>query len=193
MLAVCNFFRKYYRYLKSILINLFFFGLKYKRLSLGFNVSFSGNITLNNFIGIGDNSQIHDNVILSEGVRISENVEIRGTQGFISVGKGTTVNRNVTIRGKVKIGDFCLIAPNVVIVGSNHSYHKVDLIRNQGLIIKGIEIMDDVWIGANSTILDGVKIGKGAIIAAGSVVTKDVDNYSIFGGVPAKKLKKRIV
>jgi acetyltransferase-like isoleucine patch superfamily enzyme len=95
---------------------------------------------------------------------------------------------------KVKIGKYCSIAPGVVIVGSNHKFDNTEVfIKEQGITIKGIVIEDDVWIGANVTVLDGVKIGKGAIIAAGSVVTKDVNEYYIVGGIPAKVLKSRRV
>ena len=61
----------------------------------------------------------------------------------------------------------------------------------RNLIINAIHIEDDVWIGANAIILRGVKIGKGSVIAAGSVVTKDVERYCIYGGVPAKKIRQR--
>jgi acetyltransferase-like isoleucine patch superfamily enzyme len=96
------------------------------------------------------------------------------------------------IIGKINIGKYCLIAPNVVIVGSNHNFDdKNELIRKQGVSSRGITIGDDVWIGANATITDGVNIGKGAIIAAGAVVTKNVEEYTIVGGVPAKFISKR--
>lgn len=61
----------------------------------------------------------------------------------------------------------------------------------QGATRKGIEIGKDCWIGANATILDGVKIGDGCIVAAGAVVNRDVPSYTIVGGVPAKTIKNR--
>jgi len=64
-------------------------------------------------------------------------------------------------------------------------------IINQGIISKGIKIEDDVWIGSNSTVLDGVTIGRGSVIGAGSVVTQDIPPFSVALGVPAKLIKER--
>lgn len=101
------------------------------------------------------------------------------------------------------IGKYCSIAPGVRIGGMNHphnwiSTHPILYDRhlnytiNNHIIQKGnVIIEDDVWIGFNSIILNGVKVGKGAVIGAGAVVTKDVLPYSIVGGVPAKFIKFR--
>lgn len=86
------------------------------------------------------------------------------------------------------------IAPNVVIVGSNHVFSDpTKTIKSQGTSSKGIVVDDDVWIGANVTILDGVHVGKGSVVAAGAVVNKDVPPMTIVVGVPAKVVKERIV
>ncbi len=90
------------------------------------------------------------------------------------------------------MGNGVRIASHVSIVGFNHGFDDLDTpIYRQPLTSKGIEIEDDVWIGANAAILDGVCIGKGSIIAAGAVVTQDIPAYSIAGGVPARVLKSR--
>lgn len=101
------------------------------------------------------------------------------------------------------IGNNVLLANRVALIGRyDHNYQQIGVpirlasqIRHsnyswKGLILK-IVIEDDVWIGFGSIILSGVKIGQGSIIAAGSVVTKDVEPYSIYGGIPAKKLDDR--
>lgn len=192
MIELSYYYKMGIRYFFSIIKNLFFFGLKYKKLFIGKNVLLRGKIKLSDDVIIFDNSKIFGNCNISKKVRISENVEIRTTYTEISIGEGTTINRNSMILGKVTIGNYCLIAPNVVIVGSNHNFDdKAVYIRKQGISSKGIIIEDDVWVGANVTITDGVKIGKGSIIAAGSVITKDVETYSIVGGVPAKFIKSR--
>ena len=106
----------------------------------------------------------------------------------------TTINPYTVIysAGGISIGDNVLIATHVVMSAHNHIYKDRNLlIRKQGISKIGINIGNDVWIGANATILDGVSIGNGAIIAAGSVVTKDVMPYTIFAGVPARFLKNR--
>lgn len=102
---------------------------------------------------------------------------------------------------KLYIGDFCSIAPNVLfIVASDHNYNNLSTYPFKVMIAgekaealsKGdIIVKDDVWIGANSTILSGVTINQGAVVAAGSVVTKDVPPYAIVGGNPAKIIKYR--
>ncbi len=112
--------------------------------------------------------------------------------GFnIEVGKNFFANYNCTILdvGKVKIGDNCFIAPNVSIYTAGHPIHPK--IRNT-MYEYGIDmtIGNDVWIGGNSVICPGVNIGDGAVIGAGSVVTKDVPSYTVVAGNPAKVIKK---
>lgn len=73
-----------------------------------------------------------------------------------------------------------------------HRYQRTDIpIKEQGIEARGILIQDDVWIGAGVTILDGVEIGRGSVIAAGAVVTKNVEPFSVMAGVPAHLLKCR--
>lgn len=104
--------------------------------------------------------------------------------------------------GKLTIGHYCSIAPNVtfVLCSDHYTNHissypfKVQVLHStdREAISKGdITLGDDVWIGCNSTIMSGVAIGQGAIVAAGAVVTKDVPPYAIVGGVPAKVIKYR--
>ena len=91
----------------------------------------------------------------------------------------------------IQIGNDVLIGPNCNIVPVNHNIRDRNIpIRLQGYPESkgGIVIEDDVWLGASVTILDGVKIGKGAVIGAGSVVTKNIEPYSINFGVPSKKV-----
>lgn len=103
------------------------------------------------------------------------------------------IGPHCSIYPRVKIGRFTLLANHVTIVGGDHIYKKagVPTIYAGRDIEKATEIGQDVWIGANSIVMTGVKIGDGAIVAAGSVVTKDVEPYTIVGGVPAKYIKDR--
>lgn len=104
--------------------------------------------------------------------------------------------------GAVKIGAFCSIAPQVAFVtGNEHALDRISTFpfkvktleteSNETLSKGGIVVDDDVWIGFRATILDGVHIGQGAVIAAGALVTKDVPPYAIVGGVPAKVISYR--
>lgn len=92
----------------------------------------------------------------------------------------------------MKIGDFVMIGPYCLFASVHHEFddHKRPMIFQKPRILP-IVIEDDVWIGAKATVLGGVRIGRGAIVAAGAVVTKDVEAYSIVGGVPAKHIKYR--
>ena len=94
---------------------------------------------------------------------------------------------------KVSVGAYTMFANNVSIIGGDHNYNKVGMpICFSGRAeLKETKIGRDCWIGAHVIVMCGVTIGDGAIIAAGSVVTKDVEPYSIYGGVPAKKIKNR--
>ncbi len=96
-------------------------------------------------------------------------------------------SRNSTIT----IGNNGLMGPGVKIMSSNHGIQKNEVIRVQTYTEKSVEIGNDVWLGANSVVVAGVKIGDGAVIAAGSVVTRNIPPYSIAGGIPAKVIKER--
>lgn len=94
--------------------------------------------------------------------------------------------------GGITVGNNTIIGPRVMIHTGNHVYKNKTLpIFKQGYKFEPINIMEDVWIGSNVSILQGVTIGKGAIVAAGSVVTKNVEEFSIVGGIPANKIGMR--
>lgn len=113
-------------------------------------------------------------------------------RGDVAFGDDCTVNAYACISGQVRCGNGVRIASHVSIVGFNHGFEDPDRpIHEQGLTSVGIEIDDDVWIGANAVILDGVSIGRGAVIAAGAVVTRDVPAFAIVAGVPAKVVRRR--
>lgn len=117
-------------------------------------------------------------------------------EGQIKIGRNVSINSNVQLgaadQGKIIIGNDVLIGPNTVIRASNHIFDSIDVpIRKQGHSGGLIFIQDDVWISANVVILPDVHIGKGAIIASGAVVTKDVPEYIIAGGIPAVKIGDR--
>ena len=108
-----------------------------------------------------------------------------GKNGHISIGNGTYINRNTLIISEksVKIGTDCKISWDVIIMDSD-----LHPLTSDRLINKEVNIKDYAWIGCRCIILKGVTIGKGAVIAAGSVVTKNVPDYTIFGGSPARYL-----
>jgi galactoside O-acetyltransferase len=120
----------------------------------------------------------------------------RGKNASITIGDNSGISKNVILNadqgGTIIIGDNVLIAPNVVIRAANHNYKKRDeLIKNQGHKSGTIKIGNDVWIGVNSVILPDITIGDGAVVGAGSVVTHDIDPYTVVAGIPARKIGER--
>ncbi len=114
--------------------------------------------------------------------------------GSITIGSGCGINAFCVIYGGggVTIGDNTRIACHVVIVANNHNIDDVSKnIRDQGFTAEGIRVGSDVWIGAGARILDGVHIGDHAVIGAGAVVTKDIPEYAVAVGVPARVLRLR--
>lgn len=114
--------------------------------------------------------------------------------GRISVGDDVSFNPGVIVygHGGVSIGNKTRIAARSLIVSANHNFTDPEIpIMNQGLTCKGVEIGTDVWIGAYVVIVDGVTIGDGCVIAAGSVVTRSIPPLSVVAGVPAKVINSR--
>lgn len=115
-----------------------------------------------------------------------------GTGRHIEIGNNSGIGVNAQIRGPLKIGNDVMMGPNVVILTNSHKYNRIDIpINQQENFVKGVSIGNDVWIGERVIILPGVNIGNGVIIGAGAVVTKDIPDYAIIGGVPAKIIKLR--
>lgn len=145
-------------------------------------------------VHIGAFSQVSGRIELGDDVYVHRHVILRAFDGFISIAPGTTVNPYTRIYGKggVTIGSMVSIAPGVTIVAANKNTADLTVpIKRQGVTTRGITIQDDVWIGANATILDGVTLGEGCVVGAGAVVTKDVPPRAVVGGVPAVVIGQR--
>jgi acetyltransferase-like isoleucine patch superfamily enzyme len=157
---------------------------------------------------VGEETRLDDGVVLQAGprtrpaeyVQIGERCRIRtGAQihalgGFVRIGRRCSLNPHTILYGTggLVIGDGVRIAAHVVIVAAMHRFDRLDIpIHEQGSTAGGIVIEDDVWIGTGARILDNVRIGRGAVLAAGAVVVKDVEPYAVVGGVPARVLKHR--
>lgn len=136
------------------------------------------------------------NIFVGRFFRVCPGVKLFSEDGgLINIGTHFFANFNCFIYSKkstIQFGNNCLLGPDVLIINSNHTILKGQLIREQEDMCSPIIIGNDVWIGAKAIILSGVTIGDGAVIAAGAVVTKDVEPYTIVGGVPAKKIKHRV-
>jgi acetyltransferase-like isoleucine patch superfamily enzyme len=118
-------------------------------------------------------------------------------RGVLEIGRGTAVNEYCNLRAsgaRIAIGENCMLAQFATLVGSNHGMNPANAMKLQlwDRQKSGISIGDDVWVGAHAVILPGVVIGNGAVVAAGSVVNKNVPEYEIWAGVPAKKIGSRL-
>jgi acetyltransferase-like isoleucine patch superfamily enzyme len=133
-------------------------------------------------------------IIISDGCQIRHNVLIRSCTGEIKIGKRVIINYGCILHGLggILIGDDTLLSPNCQIYAQNHNFKRDILIREQKNTGLGVVIGSDVWIGANSIILDGVKIGDGAVIGVGSIVSKNIPKYEIWAGNPAVRIGERL-
>jgi acetyltransferase-like isoleucine patch superfamily enzyme len=123
--------------------------------------------------------------------KLEPNVYLSNTLGT-RIGINCRINENVFIQQAI-IEDEVLIAPNVAILSTSHKHQKTDIsIVNQGdTDPQPPTIKKGAWLGRNVVIMPGVIIGEGAIVGAGAVVTKNVEAFTVVGGVPAKLIKKR--
>ena len=116
---------------------------------------------------------------------------INNAVGDVVIGDHTRIGIHNTIIGPVTIGNHVNLAQGITVTALNHNFDDTTKrIDEQGIATKPVVISDDVWIGANAVILPGVIIGRHAVVAAGAVVTKDVPDNTIVGGVPATIIKK---
>ena len=187
-------------------LKVLFLFRKPKGMMLGKGVSFFNisKIKWGKFLRLGN--QVYVSALSKNGIHFGNNVSIGAFSRVIvstslnDIGDKIVIGNNVGIgefaylggAGGLEIGDECIVGQYLSCHPENHNYENINLsIRYQGVSRKGIKIGKNCWIGSKVTILDGVSIGNGSIIAAGSVVTKSFSENSIIGGVPAKLLKSR--
>lgn len=137
-------------------------------------------------------------IIIEDDVMIDSFVKIKpaGGTGDVRIGKHTRINSGVVMYtgNGIQIGEHVAIAANCTFAPVNHEYAKRDiLIAQQGFRPSkgGIVVEDDVWIGANCVLLDGSRVRKGCVIAAGTIVRNELESYGVYGGQDCRKLGKR--
>ena len=119
---------------------------------------------------------------------------INNAVGDVTIGDHTRIGIHCTVIGPVCIGNNVNLAQGITVTALNHNFEDTTRrIDEQGISTKPVVISDDVWIGANAVILPGVTIGRHVVVAAGAVVTKDVPDNCVVGGVPAKVIKQLAV
>ncbi len=177
--------------------------------SCGRGVIVGRNVTLRHpgKIHLGDGVAIDDYAVLDAkgegnagifigaGVLVGRNTVLSCKDGDLSIGDNTNIamscfiqsSRSVTIGAKVLFGAYCYI-----IGGGDHVASRTDIpVMDQGQTIKGIVIEDHVWFGADVKVVDGVTVGRDAVIGAGAVVTEDVPAFGVAAGVPARFIRDR--
>jgi acetyltransferase-like isoleucine patch superfamily enzyme len=200
-------FRLSFFYLRGMFQRLFF-----KRSSgwvlvgKGASIRYARHLTVGKDFIIEDFAEVNcmasKGVVLGDRVTIGKFAVIRPTNAYGGeMGIGLKVGNNSSIgpfayigcSGYIEIGDNVIMGPRVGIYSENHLFDNLEVpIKEQGVKRGFVKIEDDCWIASNVNILSGVTIGKGSIIASGSIVIKDVPPNSIVAGVPAKVIRKRV-
>jgi acetyltransferase-like isoleucine patch superfamily enzyme len=171
----------------------------------GVRLIFPECLTVGDDVTIGDFSFLHclseNGVRIGSGTSVDRNLWLHcgGTlsdhaHGYVEIGDNSYIGCNAVIGagGGIRIGSHVLIGQSVNLHAENHRYADPDrLIVEQGVSYQGIVIEDDVWIGSKAIILDGVKIGRGAVIGAATVVNRSIPEHAIALGVPAQIVGKR--
>lgn len=163
----------------------------------------TANLQISDTAVISDDARIYPStkgtkIVIGAGCEIYDFVTIKsvGGDGDIVMGECCFLNPGCVLYSGngITMGNYVLLGANVCLMPTNHRFDSRDtVIRHQGFAQSkgGIRLEDDVWIGAGSIVLDGARIEKGAIVAAGSVVRGHVPAYQIWGGNPAVHLKDR--
>ena len=158
-----------------------------------------GRVTLGKRVYIAPRAELladkpSEEITLGPGCSVLQGALVHSYGGKIRMGANVTVNPYCVLygHGGLTIGDNVLIATGCVMIPANHNIDNPQAtIRSQGLRCEGIQIEEDVWLGARVVVLDGVTIGRGAVVGAGAVVTKNIPAGAIAVGVPAKVIRYR--
>ncbi|HEX2458007.1 MAG TPA: DapH/DapD/GlmU-related protein [Vicinamibacterales bacterium] len=175
---------------------------------VGRNVAFGANVVLRHphKIHIGDNVVIDDNccldakgttnrgIVLGDGVFLGRNTILSCKNGDIVLDEQANIGFNVEIfsAATVHVGARTLIAAYTYLVGGDHLFDRVDIpVLHQGRTARGIDIGENVWLGAHVVVTDGARVGRDAVVGAGAVVVADVPDFYIAAGVPARPIRDR--
>jgi len=190
----------------GIFFRSIFYRFIFKRFGKGAMIGRSVTLRCPYKISMGDNVIIDDNcsldakgrdnegIIIDDGVYVGRNSIVSCKNGMIHLEKNVNIGFNCEVYSlnKVVIGANTLIAAYCYIVGGGHTADRTDLdFRDQEKHAYGIEIGKNTWLGAKSIILDNCNIGQGSIIGAAAVVNKNIPEFSIAAGIPARVIKKR--
>ncbi len=154
-------------------------------------ISIGRDCIIDDYANLGVRGDSSSAIRIKESTFIGRGVEIKARDGVIVIDSFSSIGagcRITVVEGNVSIGQNVLFGACCHIGAGNHRFDRTDIPMTQQEFASkgGVIIEDDVWVGVNSVILSGVKVGKGAVIGAGSFVNKDVPDYAVVFGSPAK-------
>jgi len=198
--------KKIYNFNSFIFKNL----LKYKKAQIGKNFYTEGKIKISSPKNIYSNLTIGDDVlimgdiefllrgngkiIIGNGVKLDSNIRLlSANDATLEINANTNIGKSTVINtgADITIGENVLISGNCYIQSSSHSIKRDNIIKLQTHEHSSISIGNDVWIGANSIVLKGVKMSNGSVLGANSLLNRDTEEYEICAGNPAKKINFR--
>ncbi|MWC18605.1 acyltransferase [Acinetobacter johnsonii] len=172
------------------------FGTNFRYFGKNCSIEISGHVKMGKNVYIGDhvNLIVEPDAILEIGDNsfIGENCYIKCFGGKIEIGQDVSINSKSFLNGcgGLHIGNNTRIGTQTIIIASNHNFNKPDvLIREQGINKKGIFIGENIWLGARTTILDGVNISNNSVVGACSLVSKSLPEQGVYVGSPVRKIK----
>lgn len=155
-------------------------------------------VTLGDYVELEALSQ--NGITIGNNVKLGNFTILRCTGNLKQMGKGVSIGDHSGFgdfcffgaSGGIKIGSHVIAGQNVRFHSSNHNFARIDVpIKDQGTTCKGIEVEDDCWIGSGAVFLDGVKVGRGCVIGANSLVNRDIPPYSVAVGNPVRVIRNR--
>lgn len=165
---------------------------RFKINGISSNIKIGSNVSI--FGGIDIRNRENGKIIIGDHVRFDGNVRIVSARdGKIEIGDYSVIGPNTIINGggNISIGKYALFSKNISINSNEHMHARSKNILDQGFTFADVILKDDVWLGANVCVNKGVVVEKGTIVGANAVVTKNTEEYSIYAGVPAKKIGER--
>lgn len=203
-ILICFSLRTIVNLLRGLKLLVYLKNPKWATLGKSVRFHYSHKISIGKFLKTGNH--VLFSALGINGIQIGNNVSIGSYSSLIAsttlndIGEGIQIGDHVGIgeyaylggAGGLQIGDNCIVGQYFSCHPENHNYDNLSLeIRLQGTSRRGIIIGENCWIGSKVTILDGVQVGKGCVIAAGAVVAHSFPDHSVIGGVPAKLIKTR--
>lgn len=178
---------------------------RYPRLRCGLGVDIAAAdqaLTMEGHAQVGARTRIYltgmAKFAIGTSVVLGQGVHVQSDGGLIQVGAHTGVQDGCRLYGEVSIGEHCLLAPNVYLSSGRHVFSEephrpiLDQERRHRLAGQPIVVEDDCWLGINVVVMPGVTIGKGSVVGANAVVTKNVEPYSVVAGAPARLIRRRL-